>query len=174
MWVFFLIFSRISTISDNTLLVDDKKKNFLVNPSCGLKIKKYLWNDEDRDFELLKLAAYLFDVADVEGFSGMNHSKWKSWCEFDWSTVITFFNLFLCKNISYLMFGTIWTYSFFSYHDIVGIAYIKQYIASYLPPDLSSEKSTSFDLQKIKGSRDQGVCVLFRGCIVQSGVGLWV
>merc|ERR1712013_265778 len=68
---------------DNTLLVDDKKKNFLVNPSCGLKIKKYLWNDEDIDFELLKLAAYLFDVADVEGFSGMNHSMWQSWCRFD-------------------------------------------------------------------------------------------
>ena len=64
---------------NNTLLLDDKKRNFRMNPTCGLRIKRYLSTEKDKDFELLKVAAYLFDAAACEDFDRMNHYKWKVW-----------------------------------------------------------------------------------------------
>ncbi|GAU98403.1 hypothetical protein RvY_09555 [Ramazzottius varieornatus] len=63
----------------NTLIVDDLRRNFLMNPSSGLRINQYrhAFQNRDKDKELVKLAEYLEAIAHLEDFTSLNHRKWE-------------------------------------------------------------------------------------------------
>ncbi|XP_050698531.1 ubiquitin-like domain-containing CTD phosphatase 1 [Eriocheir sinensis] len=63
----------------NTIMFDDLRRNFLMNPQNGLKIRPFRQAHLNRstDRELLRLSHYLEDIASVEDISALNHSKWE-------------------------------------------------------------------------------------------------
>ncbi|XP_042226005.1 ubiquitin-like domain-containing CTD phosphatase 1 [Homarus americanus] len=63
----------------NTIMFDDLRRNFLMNPQNGLKIRAFRQAHQNRatDRELLRLAWYLEDIAEVSDISTLNHSKWE-------------------------------------------------------------------------------------------------
>ncbi|OQV15082.1 Ubiquitin-like domain-containing CTD phosphatase 1 [Hypsibius exemplaris] len=63
----------------NTLIVDDLRRNFLMNPKSGLRITQYrkAFENRDTDKELVKLAEYLEAIAMIDDFSSLNHRKWE-------------------------------------------------------------------------------------------------
>ncbi|XP_057306707.1 ubiquitin-like domain-containing CTD phosphatase 1 isoform X1 [Hydractinia symbiolongicarpus] len=65
--------------SKNSIIFDDLRRNFLMNPSSGLKIRpfKNAHANRDTDRELLKLSRYLLKIKDVEDFETLNHSQWE-------------------------------------------------------------------------------------------------
>ncbi|XP_037949082.1 ubiquitin-like domain-containing CTD phosphatase 1 [Teleopsis dalmanni] len=65
----------------NTIMFDDIRRNFIMNPKSGLKIKPFRQAhlNRDKDDELLKLSKYLRDIAlNCEDFNKLNHRKWES------------------------------------------------------------------------------------------------
>ncbi|KAK2176352.1 hypothetical protein NP493_666g01002 [Ridgeia piscesae] len=66
--------------SQNTIMFDDLRRNFLMNPQNGLKIRPFCKAHMNRhkDQELLKLADYLKEIAQLEDLSSLNHKKWES------------------------------------------------------------------------------------------------
>ncbi|KAL6614087.1 hypothetical protein ACP70R_036357 [Stipagrostis hirtigluma subsp. patula] len=64
----------------NTIMFDDLRRNFVMNPQNGLVIRpfKKAHSNRDTDQELPKLAQYLLDIAELEDFSLLDHSKWES------------------------------------------------------------------------------------------------
>ncbi|XP_001656652.2 ubiquitin-like domain-containing CTD phosphatase 1 [Aedes aegypti] len=68
--------------SKNTIMFDDLRRNFLMNPKSGLRIKPFAEAHLNRhkDKELLKLTKYLKDIADnCNDFNELNHKKWESY-----------------------------------------------------------------------------------------------
>ncbi|XP_018341876.1 PREDICTED: ubiquitin-like domain-containing CTD phosphatase 1 [Trachymyrmex septentrionalis] len=65
----------------NTIMFDDIRRNFIMNPQSGLRIKpfKHAHTSRVKDFELLKLSRYLELIADVEDFQILNHRKWEEY-----------------------------------------------------------------------------------------------
>ena len=65
----------------NTVMFDDLRRNFLMNPQNGLRIRPFRNAHEARhtDQELLKLAAYLRDIASLTDLSRLRHSKWEAY-----------------------------------------------------------------------------------------------
>lgn len=65
----------------NTIMFDDLRRNFLMNPRNGLKIRPFKNAHENRatDQELLRLAAYLKDIAKLDDISKLRHSKWEGY-----------------------------------------------------------------------------------------------
>lgn len=65
--------------SKNTIMFDDIRRNFLMNPKAGLRIRPFRQAhlNRDSDRELLKLSKYLTDIADCEDFNKLNHRKWE-------------------------------------------------------------------------------------------------
>lgn len=65
----------------NTIMFDDLRRNFLMNPQNGLKIRAFRQAHQNRatDRELLRLASYLEDIAQVSDISALNHSKWEQY-----------------------------------------------------------------------------------------------
>lgn len=65
----------------NTIMFDDIRRNFLMNPGSGLRIRAFrsahLTRDKDR--ELLKLAEYLEAIANVDDFQQINHRQWEDY-----------------------------------------------------------------------------------------------
>lgn len=64
----------------NTIMFDDIRHNFLMNPKSGLRIRPFRQAHVNRttDRELLKLAVYLKNIAEnSEDFSKLNHRKWE-------------------------------------------------------------------------------------------------
>ncbi|ROT68035.1 ubiquitin-like domain-containing CTD phosphatase 1 isoform X1 [Penaeus vannamei] len=63
----------------NTIMFDDLRRNFLMNPQNGLKIRPFRQAHQNRatDRELLRLSFYLEDIASLEDISTLNHSKWE-------------------------------------------------------------------------------------------------
>lgn len=64
----------------NTIMFDDIRRNFLMNPQSGLRIKAFRQAhfNRDKDTELLKLRKYLKDIAGVcDDFTKLNHRKWE-------------------------------------------------------------------------------------------------
>lgn len=63
----------------NTIMFDDLRRNFLMNPQNGLKIRAFRQAHQNRatDRELLRLASYLEDIAQMSDISTLNHSKWE-------------------------------------------------------------------------------------------------
>ncbi|XP_022249247.1 ubiquitin-like domain-containing CTD phosphatase 1 isoform X3 [Limulus polyphemus] len=66
--------------SKNTIMFDDIRRNFLMNPHNGLKIKPFreAHLNREKDNELLKLSKYLKHLAAVEDISQVKHKYWES------------------------------------------------------------------------------------------------
>lgn len=68
--------------SKNTVMLDDIRRNFLMNPKSGLRIRPFFQAHLNRakDTELLKLSTYLKNIAEnSEDFNTLNHRKWESY-----------------------------------------------------------------------------------------------
>jgi len=65
----------------NTIMFDDLRRNFLMNPQNGLKIRPYMHCHQHRhtDRELLRLAAYLRDIAALPDLSHLKHKHWEKY-----------------------------------------------------------------------------------------------
>lgn len=64
-------------------MFDDLRRNFLLNPESGLRIKAFrnALTDGKTDAELPKLASYLLAIAEEDSFKGLDHRKWKHYGE---------------------------------------------------------------------------------------------
>jgi len=67
--------------SRNTIMFDDIRRNFLMNPGNGLKIRPFRQAhlNRDKDRELLKLAKYLKDIVHEEDFNSLDHKHWEKY-----------------------------------------------------------------------------------------------
>lgn len=68
--------------SKNTIMFDDIRRNFLMNPRSGLRIRPFRQAhfNRDTDRELFKLMKYLKNIADnCEDFDRLNHRNWESY-----------------------------------------------------------------------------------------------
>ncbi|XP_060555467.1 ubiquitin-like domain-containing CTD phosphatase 1 [Ruditapes philippinarum] len=65
----------------NTIMFDDIRRNFIMNPQTGLKIRPFRQAhfNREKDRELLKLAKYLKDIAALDNFTVLNHRKWEKY-----------------------------------------------------------------------------------------------
>ncbi|XP_034178843.1 ubiquitin-like domain-containing C-terminal domain phosphatase 1 [Osmia lignaria lignaria] len=65
----------------NTIMFDDIRRNFIMNPQSGLKIKpfRHAHITRRKDKELLKLSQYLRLIAKVDDFETLNHRKWQEY-----------------------------------------------------------------------------------------------
>ncbi|XP_066923103.1 ubiquitin-like domain-containing CTD phosphatase 1 [Clytia hemisphaerica] len=66
---------------NNTIMFDDLRRNFLMNPTCGLKIRpfKNAHQNRDKDRELVKLTDYLLKIAELDSFESLDHYKWEKY-----------------------------------------------------------------------------------------------
>ncbi|EPS69935.1 hypothetical protein M569_04827 [Genlisea aurea] len=80
-----LIWAQFPTLygAKNTIMFDDLRRNFVMNPQNGLKIKPFRKAHSNRssDRELVKLTEYLLDIAEMDDLSGLDHNKWESFYE---------------------------------------------------------------------------------------------
>jgi ubiquitin-like domain-containing CTD phosphatase 1 len=67
----------------NTIMFDDLRRNFVMNPSCGLKIRPFrkAHLNMDTDDELVGLTKYLLAIKDEEDFTTLKHSRWERYLE---------------------------------------------------------------------------------------------
>ena len=65
----------------NTIMFDDLRRNFLMNPANGLRIRpfKNAHSSRGTDRELVKLSAYLKRIAPLSSFDGLDHKHWESY-----------------------------------------------------------------------------------------------
>jgi len=65
----------------NTIMFDDLRRNFLMNPDNGLRIKacRNLPVTRSEDRELLRLTEYLLLIKDLDTFEGLDHRRWKDY-----------------------------------------------------------------------------------------------
>lgn len=66
--------------SKNTIMFDDIRRNFMMNPKSGLKIRPFRQAhlNRSKDKELLKLSTYLRQIAQYcKDFNLLNHRKWE-------------------------------------------------------------------------------------------------
>jgi len=63
----------------NTIMFDDMRRNFLMNPQNGLKIRPFRQAhlNRDTDKELFYLAAYLKHLAGFDDLSSFDHRSWE-------------------------------------------------------------------------------------------------
>merc|ERR1719402_1782032 len=63
----------------NTIMFDDLRRNFLMNPQNGLKIRpfKEAHKNRETDQELVGLAKYLAKIAAMDDLSQLRHSRWE-------------------------------------------------------------------------------------------------
>ncbi|KAJ6222405.1 hypothetical protein RDWZM_000950 [Blomia tropicalis] len=64
--------------SKNTIMFDDIRSNFLMNPQNGLRIKSFreAYKNRDKDKELYYLARYLTNIAQMDDLSTLDHNDW--------------------------------------------------------------------------------------------------
>ncbi|RWS30193.1 ubiquitin-like domain-containing CTD phosphatase 1 isoform X2 [Leptotrombidium deliense] len=64
--------------SKNTIMFDDIRRNFLMNPQNGLRIKAFrdALRNRETDRELKNLAVYLKKIAEMDDLSKLNHRHW--------------------------------------------------------------------------------------------------
>ncbi|CAI9103798.1 OLC1v1002356C1 [Oldenlandia corymbosa var. corymbosa] len=69
--------------SKNTIMFDDLRRNFVMNPQNGLTIKPFRKAHANRsnDQELVKLTQYLLAIADLEDLSSLDHNNWEYFIE---------------------------------------------------------------------------------------------
>lgn len=67
----------------NTIMFDDLRRNFLMNPQSGLRIRPFreAHLNRDTDQELVHLAKYLTLIAKLPDFSHLRHSRWERYKE---------------------------------------------------------------------------------------------
>ncbi|KAJ4758416.1 Ubiquitin-like domain-containing CTD phosphatase [Rhynchospora pubera] len=67
----------------NTIMFDDLKRNFVMNPQNGLTIRPFRRAHMNRgtDQELVKLTQYLMAIAELSDISLLDHSRWESYSE---------------------------------------------------------------------------------------------
>eukprot|EP01134_Creolimax_fragrantissima_P003905 CFRG3905T1 len=67
--------------SDTTIMFDDIRRNFLMNPQNGLRIKPFRHApiNQATDTTLKKLAKYLVLIAQLESFGELDHGQWKKY-----------------------------------------------------------------------------------------------
>jgi len=67
----------------NTIMFDDLRRNFIMNPQNGLAIKPFRKAHSNRhdDHELVKLTHYLLSIGDLEDLSKLDHGKWESFVD---------------------------------------------------------------------------------------------
>ncbi|KAJ8920209.1 hypothetical protein NQ315_011870 [Exocentrus adspersus] len=68
--------------SKNTIMFDDIRRNFIMNPKNGLRIKPFreAHLNRDNDNELLRLSKYLKDLAEhCSDFASVNHRHWEKY-----------------------------------------------------------------------------------------------
>ena len=67
----------------NTIMFDDLRRNFLMNPQNGLKIEPYknAHSNNAKDKELLKLKVYLSRISRLSDLSSLNHKYWSRYDE---------------------------------------------------------------------------------------------
>ncbi|GJM92403.1 hypothetical protein PR202_ga08877 [Eleusine coracana subsp. coracana] len=67
----------------NTIMFDDLRRNFVMNPQNGLVIKPFREArlNRDTDQELPKLTQYLLSISELEDLSELDHNKWESFTE---------------------------------------------------------------------------------------------
>lgn len=63
--------------ASNTVIIDDKRKNFYCNPKNGIAINKYYAVDYERDQELFFLLKYLKNIQTCCNFEELKNSDWK-------------------------------------------------------------------------------------------------
>ncbi|XP_014485952.1 PREDICTED: ubiquitin-like domain-containing CTD phosphatase 1 [Dinoponera quadriceps] len=65
----------------NTIMFDDIRRNFIMNPQSGLRIRpfKHAHSTRLKDVELVKLSRYLELIAKVDDFQTLNHRKWEEY-----------------------------------------------------------------------------------------------
>lgn len=65
----------------NTIMFDDLRRNFIMNPQSGLKIKPYknAYVNRTRDRELKKLSKYLDCIASLEDLTPLDHKYWEKY-----------------------------------------------------------------------------------------------
>ncbi|KAL3814507.1 hypothetical protein ACJIZ3_015775 [Penstemon smallii] len=80
-----LIWSHFPEFYDprNTIMFDDLRRNFVMNPQNGLTIKPFrkAHANRDSDQELVKLTQYLLAIAELDDISFLNHKNWESFNE---------------------------------------------------------------------------------------------
>ncbi|XP_050376567.1 ubiquitin-like domain-containing CTD phosphatase [Argentina anserina] len=69
--------------SKNTIMFDDLRRNFVMNPQNGLIIKPFrkAHSSRDTDDELIKLTSYLLAIAELDDLSALDHNLWQSFTE---------------------------------------------------------------------------------------------
>ncbi|CAK7357080.1 unnamed protein product [Dovyalis caffra] len=69
--------------SKNTIMFDDLRRNFVMNPQNGLVIKPFrkAHANRDNDQELVKLTQYLLAIADLDDLSVLDHKNWEFFAE---------------------------------------------------------------------------------------------
>ncbi|XP_074590674.1 ubiquitin-like domain-containing CTD phosphatase [Curcuma longa] len=69
--------------STNTIMFDDLRRNFVMNPQNGLTIKPFRKAHLNRsnDQELLRLTQYLLAIAELPDLSQLDHNIWESYAE---------------------------------------------------------------------------------------------
>lgn len=69
--------------SKNTIMFDDLRRNFVMNPQNGLTIKPFrkAHANRDSDQELVKLTQYLLAIAELDDLSALDHSSWHLFTE---------------------------------------------------------------------------------------------
>ncbi|XP_077992356.1 ubiquitin-like domain-containing CTD phosphatase 1 [Glandiceps talaboti] len=67
--------------SKNTIMFDDIRRNFLMNPQNGLRIRPFREAHLNRqhDKELLKLSKYLKDIVSLDDLSVLSHKHWEKY-----------------------------------------------------------------------------------------------
>ncbi|XP_054803059.1 ubiquitin-like domain-containing CTD phosphatase [Prosopis cineraria] len=67
----------------NTIMLDDLRRNFVMNPQNGLTIRPFrkAHANRDSDQELLKLTQYLMAIAELDDLSHLDHNNWEFFSE---------------------------------------------------------------------------------------------
>ncbi|GAV61201.1 ubiquitin domain-containing protein/NIF domain-containing protein [Cephalotus follicularis] len=65
--------------SRNTIMFDDLRRNYVMNPQNGLVIKPFrkAYANRDSDRELVKLTQYLLAIAELDDLSTLDHANWE-------------------------------------------------------------------------------------------------
>ena len=63
----------------NTIMMDDLRRNYVMNPQNGLVIRpyKHAYRNRETDKELLYLTEYLQNIALLPSLSDLKHRKWE-------------------------------------------------------------------------------------------------
>ncbi|CAH8387767.1 unnamed protein product [Eruca vesicaria subsp. sativa] len=72
-----------SYIAQNTIMFNDLRRNFVMNPQNGLKIRPFrkAHVNRDKDDELIMLTQYLLAIAELDDLSSLDHSRWETFTE---------------------------------------------------------------------------------------------